>query len=123
MTGLIEGSETTICVLFPLENSGDPYSFTFPTMKSTNRFPGFLSMRECRETYEYPAFVPRENVFEGPIFGRYHGNRTYFETKVKKYYLLYIRSPLAESWIRVKYALLALIPLFYTLLRPLTAPP
>jgi hypothetical protein len=101
----------------------------FPTLKSSNGMPKFLTMRDCRETqwyYKYQpylGFTPRDDVFEGPIFGRFHGNRSYFETKVKGQGLMYIFDPgLAQSWIRVENALLALITLFFVRLQPLTAP-
>jgi hypothetical protein len=86
-------------------------------------------MRETLETqwyYEYQpylGFVPRGDVFEGPIFGRLRGTRSFFETKVVGYGGMYIFDPtLAESWLRLESALFHVITEFHVLLRPLTAP-
>jgi len=86
-------------------------------------------MRETRETqwyYEYLpylGFVPRDDVFEGPVFGRLKGTRSFFETKVVGHGNMYKFDPtLAESWLRLEDALCFIIVELYIILRPLSVP-
>ena len=71
----------------------------------------------------YLAFVPRENVFEGPIFGRFHGNRSFFESKVVAVAGSFVfDTALAQSWICVEDALIMLMGQFHISLKPMNAP-
>lgn len=123
-------------VIFPVLpcTKDDPFSpalsFKYPKTKSSGGMPEFLSLKDARELqwyYEYQpylAFIPKDDVFEGPIFGRLQGNRSTFEGQVfpQGPQRFIFHADLSQSWLRLESALGLLISTFYTRLTPLTAP-
>jgi len=71
----------------------------------------------------YLAFIPVEDVFEGPVFGRFQGTQPFFATKVEGTIGRFIfDQALAQSWLRVEYALRTIIWTVYPRLVPLDTP-
>jgi hypothetical protein len=131
-------SPTQVDVIFPVRPAhwDDPYypnfnlPFVYPKTKYPNGMPAYLSMKDSREIqwyYKYQpylAFIPKVDVFQGPIFGRLQGSRSTFEENVVPHTLLqFVFHPVVtQSWLRLESALLYLISLFYVRLSPLSAP-
>ena len=117
-------SAKVMCRDFPLripsyeedpEKPGMPSHLTL----SQARSPQVFYPNQC-----YLGFIPVIDVFEGPIFARFQGTRPTMAEKI-------IQQPdgtfifdqdLADSWLRVEYALTIIAHFFYNPLRPLTAP-
>ena len=97
------------------EKPGFPYPFTI----SKARRPQYFYSGQ-----PYLGFVPLKDVFEGPIFGRFHGTRPTFAEKIYQQSDLrwVFDKDLAESWIRVEYAITIIAQHFYNPLRPLDYP-
>jgi len=122
-----EVTETDIQVFYaPNVPDSAKSMFRIPTLKTGTGMPKPWSLKEMLQPqyfYQYQpylGFVPVENVFEGPIFGRFRGNRSYFATQVVPHGLEFRLNPfLAMSWIRVQNALAALIADFNVRLKPI----
>jgi hypothetical protein len=131
-------SPTQVDAIFPVRPGhwDDPYypnfnlPFVYPKTKYPDGMPRYLSMKDSREIqwyYKYQpylAFIPKDDVFQGPIFGRLQGSRSTFEANVVPHTLLqFVFHPaVTESWLRLENALLYLISSFYVRLSPMTAP-
>ena len=91
--------------------------------------PEHLTLWEARtpqyfyENQPYLGFVPIIDVFEGPIFGRFHGSRPSLTEQIVENCGSYImKEELADSWIRAEFALTIIAQHFYNPLRPLSTP-
>ena len=125
-----EASQQDVYALYYLKGTDPDRPLHFPVRLSDDGMPAFLTMRDMLQTQlfyrhkPYLGFVPLEDVFEGPIFGRFHGSRSYLETQVKKIGLQFQFDPfLAYSWQRVEKALVRLVADFHPRSRPLTVKP
>ena len=129
-----EVSTEEVYAIFCFDGFDHSRPFRFPEIKTKTGRPEFISMRESRETQwyyrfqPYLGFVPSEDVFEGPIFGRFKGNRTFFESKVVPhcpvpYRNKFIFDPhLSESWLTIEAALSCVIDDLFPIYIPITAP-
>lgn len=93
--------------------------------------PAHITLSEARrpqfyyENQKYLGFVPLNNIFEGPIFGRFHGSRPSLIEHISQQRdgTFILNEDLAQSWIRVEYALTIIsLQLYNPLLRPLNSP-
>ena len=87
-----------------------------------------LNQSRCPQYYfknqKYLGFVPVIDVFEGPIFSRFHRSRAFLTEKICRNpdgsYCL--NRELAKSWIRAEFTLKMIAHQFYNPLWPLIAP-
>ena len=129
LDGLVywEVTETNIHIFFmPNVSDSAKTMFCMPTLKTGMGMPKPWSLKEMFQPqyyYEYQpylGFVPVDNIFEGPLFGHFWGNRSYFVTQVVGHGLEFQFNPaLAMSWIRVQNALTMLIADFHIRLKPI----
>ena len=110
----------------PSVSDSSKATFQIPNYKTDTGMPKNWTLNEMLvpqmfyEHQPYLGFVPVEDVFEGPIFGRFRGNSSYFATKVVSCGLDFQFDPaLASSWIRVQNAITSLIADFHVRLKPL----
>lgn len=76
------------------------------------------------ENHKSLGFLPLNDVFKGPIFGRFRGSRPFFTERITQLPSgqFILEKDLAESWIQVEYALTIISQHFYNPLVPLSSP-
>jgi hypothetical protein len=92
--------------------------------------PAHLTLSQARRpqnyynNQKYLGFVPLNDIFEGSIFGRFHGSRPSLAEHISQQRdgTFILNENLAQSWIRVEYALTIISHQIYNPLVPLNTP-